>query len=126
LGIKVEISQSDWKTYLGKVTKLDYGVATGGWIGDYPDPTTFLDMWKAGDGNNRTGWESEEYEAKLAQAEQTSDASARIKLLQEAEAIFLADYPIIPLYWYTSNYLLHDSVKGWDPRIFIHHVKNYS
>lgn len=117
LGIKVEISQSDWKTYLGKVSKLDYGVATGGWIGDYPDPTTFLDMWKAGDGNNRTGWESKVYEAKLAEAEQTSDPEARIKLLQEAEAIFLADFPIIPLFWNTSNYLLHESVKGWDTHI---------
>ena len=117
LGINVEISQSDWKTYLGKVTKLDYGVATGGWIGDYPDPTTFLDIWKAGDGSNRTGWESEVYEAKLAEAEQTSDAALRIKILQEAEAIFLADYPIIPIFWYTSNYLLHDSVKGWNPHI---------
>ena len=117
LGISVSISQSDWKTYLGKVSKLDYGVATGGWIGDYPDPTTFLDMWKAGDGNNRTGWESPEYEAKLAEAEKTSDPALRIKTLQEAEAIFLADFPIIPLYWYTSNYLLSDYVKGWNPHI---------
>ncbi len=117
LGINVEISQSDWKSYLVKVSKLDYGVATGGWIGDYPDPTTFLDMWKAGAGSNRTGWESAEYEALLAKAEMTSDPAARMKILQEAEAMFLADYPIIPIYWYTSNYLHHESVKGWNTHI---------
>lgn len=117
LGIDVKIEQREWASYQTRMSKLDYGMATGGWIGDYPDPTTFLDMWKKGDGNNRTGWSSKAYEAKLQQAETTKDALERLKILQEAEAIFMADMPIIPVYWYASNYLLHESVKNWHPKI---------
>lgn len=117
LGVKIKIEQRDWKTYLDSLSKFNYGIATGGWIGDYPDPTTFLDIWKKGDGNNRTGWSSEAYEAKLKEAETAATPDLRLKLLSEAENIFLDDLAIIPLYWYTSIYLLHESVGGWKPSI---------
>lgn len=115
LPVEVSILQREWKTYLNLMSELDYDIATGGWIGDYPDPTTFLDMWKKGDGNNRTGWSNDAYEALLKKAEKTQDPAARIAILREAETIFINDMPVIPLYWYTSVYLLHDSVKNWHP-----------
>ena len=103
------------------MSELDYQLALGGWIGDYPDPTTFLDMWKTGDGNNRTGWSNKQYEALLATAEQTKDPEARLRILEQAEALFLSEMPIIPVYWYTTNYLLHTSVKGWHPLLLNNH-----
>jgi oligopeptide transport system substrate-binding protein len=72
-------------------------------------------MWKKGDGNNRTGWSSEEYEALLGKAELATDPAERIKYLRQAETIFLNDHPIVPIYWHTSVYLLHNSVKNWHP-----------
>lgn len=117
LGINVKIEQREWASYQDRMSKLDYGMSTGGWIGDYPDPTTFLDMWKKGDGNNRTGWSSKEFEAKLDEAAITEDPKKRLKVLQEAEAIYMADMPIVPIFWYTNNYLLHKSVKNWHPMI---------
>ena len=121
LGAEVSIEQREWKTYLARMSGLDYQLALGGWIGDYPDPTTFLDMWKTGDGNNRTGWSNKEYETLLAKAEQTKDPSARLRLLEQAETLFLSEMPIIPVYWYTTNYLLHTSVKGWHPLLLNNH-----
>ncbi len=117
LGINIDIHQYDWKSYLSKVSTFQYQIATGGWIGDYPDPTTFLDIWKKGDGNNRTGWSSEAFEAKLKEAAVAADPATRIELLQQAEKILLNDLPIIPLFWYTSNYLVHQDVKGWRPSL---------
>ncbi|MGJ8671683.1 peptide ABC transporter substrate-binding protein [Rubritalea sp.] len=121
LGIDVEIKQREWKTYLDRMSNLDYDIVTGGWIGDYPDPTTFLEMWKGGDGNNRTGWSNPEYEAVLKAAEKIQDPTERIRKLEEAEKILLSERPIIPMYWYTSNYLLHPSVKGWNPLLLNNH-----
>ncbi len=121
LGAEVSIEQREWKTYLARLTGLDYQLATGAWVGDYPDPTTFLDMWKTGDGNNRTGWSNQEYEALLAQAEQTKSPTERIRTLEKAEALFLSEMPIIPVYWYTTNYLLHTSVKNWHPLLLNNH-----
>lgn len=121
LGAEVSIEQREWKTYLSRMSALDYQLALGGWIGDYPDPTTFLDMWKTGDGNNRTGWSNKEYEALLAKAEHIKDPDERLRTLEKAEALFLSEMPIIPVYWYTSNYLLHTSVKGWHPLLLNNH-----
>lgn len=117
LGITINIRQSEWKSYQKAMSDLDYDICTGGWIGDYPDPTTFLDMWKKGDGNNRTGWSSEEYERQLTKAELTEDPLQRIRTLEDAEKVLLGETPIIPIFWYTQCYLKHQSLKGWHPLI---------
>ena len=85
------------------------------------DPLTFLDMWMKDAGNNRTGWSSEAFEELLAEAGQTSDPQARYALLAKAEGLFLNERPILPLYWYTRNYLIHPDVKGWDPLLLDNH-----
>lgn len=117
LGVEVSIEQYEWKTYLDRLQKSDYDLAIGGWIADYPDPTSFLDLWKDGDGNNRTNWSSKQYEALLKKSENTNSAEERYLILAEAEQILLDEMPIIPVHWYTSNYLLDTSVKGWNPLI---------
>jgi len=121
LGADVSIEQREWKTYQSRMAALDYQLVISGWIGDYPDPTTFLDMWKTGDGNNRTGWSNLEYDALLTSAEQIKDPKKRLRTLEKAEAIFLSEMPIIPVFWYTTSYLLHDSVKGWHPLLLNNH-----
>lgn len=121
LGVEVAIEQYEWKTYLDRLHKSDYDLAIGGWIADYPDPTSFLDLWKKGDGNNRTNWSSEEYEKLLKKAEQSTDPAERMDVLSQAETILLDEMPIIPVYWYTTNYLLDTSVKGWHPLILNNH-----
>ncbi|BDS05992.1 oligopeptide ABC transporter substrate-binding protein OppA [Oceaniferula spumae] len=121
LGINVAIKQQEWKTYLDSMHKLNYDMAIGGWIGDYPDPTTFLEMWRKDDGNNNTGWHSEDYEALLKKGELAPTPAARLTALAEAEQLFLDDMPVLPIYWYTTNYLLHPSVKGWHPLILNNH-----
>lgn len=121
LGINVRIEQREWQTYLQRVYGSDYDFAAGGWIGDYLDPTTFLEMWIKDGGNNNTGWSSQDYEALLKKAENTGDAAERVELLQSAEALLLADTPILPIYWYTTNYLIRDEVKNWDPLLLNNH-----
>jgi oligopeptide transport system substrate-binding protein len=121
LGINVRIEQREWGTFLTAQQELDYDIAVGGWIGDFLDPTTFLDIWTKGNGNNNTGWSSTEFEDLLNQAEQNADPSERLAILKEAEACILSERPILPLYWYTTNYLLHSSVQGWNPLLLDNH-----
>ena len=121
LGINVRIEQREWGTFLTAQQELDYDIAVGGWIGDFLDPTTFLDMWSKGNGNNNTGWSSTEFEEKLNLAEQNADPIQRLEILKDAEAIILSERPILPLYWYTTNYLLHPAVKGWKPLLLDNH-----
>src|SRR5262249_21087516 len=69
LGISIDISNQEWGSYLQATTNLQYDVARRSWIGDYLDPTTFLQLGLTGDGNNRTGWSDPHYDALLRRAE---------------------------------------------------------
>lgn len=125
LGVNVRIEQREWTTYLQRQYDGDYELCAGGWIGDYLDPTTFLDMWTKGNGNNNTGWASEEYEAALKRAENTADPDKRFETLIEAEKVLLRDLPVLPIYWYTTNYLIRPEVKNWNPLLLNNHPYKY-
>jgi oligopeptide transport system substrate-binding protein len=56
LGIRVTAYNQEWQSYLATVQAGDYDLARAGWIGDYADPNTFLDLWVTNGGNNQTGW----------------------------------------------------------------------
>ena len=51
----------------------DFQVSRAGWIGDYEDPNTFLDLMRPNRGNNKTGWENEAYDTLVAKANSTND-----------------------------------------------------
>ena len=121
LGIEISIQQMEWTSYLNTMMSKEYDLAAGGWIGDYMDPLTFLDMWIKDGGNNRTNWSSEEFEELLGEAERTAGQKERYEILEKAEKLFLDERPILPIYWYTRNYLIHNHVKGWDPLILDNH-----
>ena len=121
LGVDLEIENKEWTAYMVAMQEVDYDIIGGGWIGDYIDPLTFLEMWTPGNGNNRTGWESEPFAAKLRESFQVTDPAVRRSLLREAEEILLADTPMTPISWWGKNYLIHPSVKGWHPLLLDSH-----
>jgi oligopeptide transport system substrate-binding protein len=123
LGIQVDLANVEWKVYLARQSGLDYQMSRAGWIGDYVDPNTFLDMWISGGGNNQTGWTSKRYDELIAKAGcGTADPRERMKLLSEAEKILVVDEaPIMPLFTYVNKGLLSRKVKGWHPNILDQH-----
>ncbi|MEM7698219.1 MAG: peptide ABC transporter substrate-binding protein [Verrucomicrobiota bacterium] len=122
LGIKeVSIANQEWKVYQQTIRDLNYEVARSGWIGDYVDPTTFLNLFQSNDTNNQTGWANPEYDRLLKESTQISDTEARYRKLQEAEAVLLDELPILPIYWYTRVYLLHPDVQNWNPLLLDNH-----
>ena len=114
LKFEVKLNNKEWKTYLQDVDTLQFDVARAGWIGDFNDPMTFLDMFESDNGNNDTGWKSEKYDALLDQARAEVDAAKRTDLLHQAEAMLLAEGPVIPIYFYTSHGLVAKHLKGFE------------
>jgi len=115
LGIEVEIENKEWNAYLVAMQDLDYDIANAGWIGDFLDPLTFLEMWTPKNGNNLTGWDNPAFVKLLQQSFQETDATRRLELLYQAESIFIDDAPILCIAWQSRNYLIHPSVEGWHP-----------
>lgn len=125
LNINVTLFNQDWKVYLDKRDAKDYQVARAGWIGDYLDPNTFLDMYTTNSGNNDTGWSNPDYDALIAQAARTTDQEGRYALFQQAEAILMTELPIVPIYTYVSKTLISPDVRGWYPNILDIHPYKY-
>tara|TARA_B100000959_G_scaffold278953_1_gene338274 strand:- start:2415 stop:4076 length:1662 start_codon:yes stop_codon:yes gene_type:complete len=121
LNIDITLVNQEWKVFLAAQRQIDYQICRAGWIGDYVDPNTFLDMWTSWSQQNQTGWSSEEYDGLIREASRTQNMKARLELFQEAEAILMDEVPIIPIYIYTRVYALHPSVKGWFANILDHH-----
>ncbi len=125
LGVEVGLVNQDWKVYLSRMKTLDYDIARAGWIGDYVDPNSFLDMFVTDGGNNQTGWSNQEYDRLIRKASEAADQSERYQFFQEAEAVLMAESPIMPIYTYTSQALRSPDVKGWYDTILDHHPYKY-
>jgi len=113
LGLSVKLLNQEWKVYLDSQRALDYDVVRSSWIGDYPDPNTFLDVFVTGGENNRTGWGDARYDALVEAARHELDSRRRLELLAEAEAILLEELPILPIYHYVSRNLVDPRLGGF-------------
>jgi ABC-type oligopeptide transport system substrate-binding subunit len=115
LGIRVELSNQEWGSYLQSTVSLQYDVARRSWIGDYLDPNTFLGMMMSDDGNNRTGWKDPAYDELMRAAAREIDPDQRMKIMARAEARLLDQAPVIPIYHYATTELIKPYVRGLYP-----------
>jgi oligopeptide transport system substrate-binding protein len=113
LNVVVGLQNMEWGTFLDKYAAMEYQVARAGWIADYPDPNTFLDMWVTDGAQNSTGWSNSRYDQLIEDAGREGDPEARMKLLQEAEQVLLDEMPVIPIYHYTSLNMVKPNVRGF-------------
>ncbi|HEX6884313.1 MAG TPA: peptide ABC transporter substrate-binding protein [Planctomycetota bacterium] len=125
LGIEVKLLNQEWKSFLDSQTNLRYDLSRSSWIGDYPDPNTFLEAFTADSENNRTGWRSERYDGLLAAAGREVDAARRLALLAEAEALLLEELPILPLFGYVSQNLVHPRLGGFHANVLDEHPPKF-
>ncbi len=122
LGVKVRLVNEEWKVFLeNRKQKRVTQLFRAGWIGDYNDPYTFLEILHSRHGLNDEGYANPEYDALLDRASVETDPEKRFALLRRAEAIALADHPVIPLFGYVSKHLVNPRVGGWVDNILDHH-----
>ena len=116
LGLTVPLRNMEWKTFLDYRAKLQYkGVGRAGWVGDYMDPYTFLDLFSTKTGDNGTGWYDQKYVDMLRAANREIDSSKRYAMLAQAEKILLDAQPVIPLATSSTNWMKKPYVKGMYP-----------
>jgi len=113
LGVNTELINEEWKVFvsnrrLGIVTE----VFRGGWIADFADPTSFLNLFVTGSELNNTFYSDAEFDQLMEQAGQAA-AGSRQSLLQRAESRLLQNMPVIPLYYYVSRHLVRTDVNGF-------------
>ena len=92
-----------------------YQMARKAWVGDYPDPNTFLDMWVTDNPQSNTNWSNAEYDRLITQASTEQDPANRMAMLRNAETLLATELPVIPIYFYTSSELAKSNIDGFAP-----------
>jgi oligopeptide transport system substrate-binding protein len=121
LNIRVSLVNQEWKVFIESQNNQNYDLSRLGWIGDYPDPNTFLDMFVTDGGNNDTGWSNAEYDRLIAAAAREADPEQRLEFFQQAEEILVNEMPVIPIYTYTRLFLISPDLTGWPDNILDRH-----
>jgi oligopeptide transport system substrate-binding protein len=117
LGAPVRLANQEWKVYLASQSTLDYDVSRSAWIGDYLDPTTFIDLFVTGGENNKTGWGDPRYDELVARAKTCADPVERLALFREAETLLMQELPILPIYSYVTQNVVNPRVGGAPPNL---------
>lgn len=112
LGITVEISSADWGVFYTDVQAGNYQVAAMGWSADYVNPMSFLPLLYTDDVTNNSFYSNPDYDALVDQVKTENDPAAFASLVKQADELVSADYPVLPLYYKSNNYLLKDYVEG--------------
>ncbi|UUO05531.1 peptide ABC transporter substrate-binding protein [Blastopirellula sp. J2-11] len=117
LQIDVELRNLEWSVFLASSRNLEFDIARAGWIADYPDPNTFLDMFVTDGENNQTGWSNAEYDRLIHDSQSEADPVKRLEMLSQAEQILMDEMPILPIYYYVSLNIVRPYVKNFYPNI---------
>jgi oligopeptide transport system substrate-binding protein len=125
LGVNTELVNEEWKVF---VNNRRMGVVTevfrGGWIADYADPASFLDLFISGNGLNNTFYSNRDFD-RLMDSANRSGGPSRMELLHRAEAQLMKDMPVIPLYYYVSRHLVRPRITGFSDHVRDVHLSRY-
>jgi oligopeptide transport system substrate-binding protein len=113
LGVDTRLRAEEFKVLLQDIDRGDVSVFRASWLGDYDDAYGFLQVLQSGFGINLPHYANREYDELLERAANDGDLKRRRELMQRAEALMLADQPLIPLYFYVSKHLVNAHVRGW-------------
>jgi len=125
LGVATELVSEEWKVF---VNNRKMGVVTevfrGGWIADYSDPTSFLDLFISDSALNTTFYANPGFDQMVTSTHLVSGL-ARMELLHKAESMVMRDMPVIPLYYYVSRHLVNTRITGFADNVRDIHLSRY-
>ncbi|MEN6491701.1 MAG: peptide ABC transporter substrate-binding protein [Rectinema sp.] len=112
LNVDIVLQNMEFKTLIEMRNKHDFTIARDGWVGDYLDPNTMLELFISDSGNNSGDHRNPAFD-KLMEDARMAKGDARMKMLEQAEKILLQnDQAIIPLYHYANQDMIDTSRWG--------------
>ncbi len=112
LGITVVCNNEEWAVFQSTRDNGDYQIARHGWLADYHDAMTFLEMWVTDGGQNNAFYSNPTYDEVITKAKQAT-GTEKADLCVQAEKMLMEDTPIIPLYYYSDLYLIDPAIQNF-------------
>jgi len=113
LGVDVTLEHQEWKTYIARRNSGNFDVIRASWVGDYNEPSTFLNLLTSGNSSNIARFNNADYDAVIAKASRETSDQVRNSDYNRAEQILAEQAPIAPIYQYTNGRLIKPWVKGY-------------
>jgi oligopeptide transport system substrate-binding protein len=124
LGVTVELYNAETKVHYEDMTRGDVEIGRAGWLADFNDPQSFLDLLTTGTPHNYGRWSNADYDRLIAEGNAQVDMKARAALFKKAEQIALDDSACIPIYYYLSRNVVSPKIKGFVDNAFdIHRTR---
>lgn len=112
LGFTVNLKVVNWAEYTELCTTGRFYTARAGWLGDYPDPLDFLELFYSGSKENFSRYNNPEYDRWLLRAQENLDVAERYQIYHALEELLLKDWPAIPVYFTTKPYLVSPELQA--------------
>jgi len=113
LGVDTELIEEEYRVFLqSRHDHSRWEIARLAWSADFNDASNFLDTLREQSINNDPGYANTAFDQLLDSAAATADPDRRRELLERSEAVMLADYPIVPLYYLVSKRLVKPTLHG--------------
>ena len=94
----------------------NFDLAIGAIVSALLDPSDYFNAWYGKDGpQNYSFWDNKEFQALVPQIDREVDATKRLALIRQAEAIMEQDPPLLPVAWEKINDIWYNFVKGHNP-----------
>jgi oligopeptide transport system substrate-binding protein len=113
LGVNAVTENQEWKVFLNSRNKGEFDVVWNRWIADYNDANTFADLSRSDSEMNTSKFKNPKYDELLKLAKKELDLKKRQKILEEASALMMNTYPIVPLYSAVTTHLVKKHVGGY-------------
>jgi oligopeptide transport system substrate-binding protein len=142
VGVKITLQNQDWATFVATRKAGNFTFARNGWLCDYNDPISMLDMWistsgnddvQLGKGDNATyaGYEvdmdgdgtiaasekgltwANSYDKIIDTIKTTTDETKRFSLMHKAETELMSTWALCPVYYYTDMFLKKENMSGF-------------
>jgi oligopeptide transport system substrate-binding protein len=126
LGVNTTLVNEEFRVFLqNREQKVLTQVFRAGWISDYNDPYSFLEMFRTGHGRNDYGYSNSSFDALLDEVGLERVRARRERLMFEAERVLMTDNVIIPIYTYVTKRLVNPHLQGWKNNVMDHHPTRF-
>jgi oligopeptide transport system substrate-binding protein len=122
LGLDVRLANVAAPAWMDRRGTADYDIIRAGWYADYLDPSTFLELFSSDNDMEQSGWKNADYDKFILAARNENDPAKRMEDFQQAEAILMKEVPFIPLYYYTTIFLIRPEVRGYENNLLDEHI----
>ncbi|MER2236127.1 MAG: ABC transporter substrate-binding protein, partial [Candidatus Limivicinus sp.] len=109
LDMDITLENQEWATYTNGLGEHKFGVARLGWIADYNDPITYLELMVTDNPYNYGLYSDKSFDEAITEAKATLAGTDRDELLYTAEETLFGEggFPVCPIYYYTNMYCMN-------------------